>query len=67
MKISHCICHEVSFASIKALAEKEKTVDINVLQEKLPFALNCGMCLPYINRSLKTGETVFGELIIDDV
>jgi bacterioferritin-associated ferredoxin len=67
MIISHCICHEISFQSIKEMADKLNITDIAELQRELDFGLNCSMCLPYVNRTLKTGETKFSELITDDV
>ncbi|MBN4056783.1 (2Fe-2S)-binding protein [bacterium AH-315-J21] len=67
MLITHCVCHEVSFAKIKKLSESMETSEIGALQKEIPFGGNCGMCLPYIKRMLKTGETVFSELVTDDV
>ncbi len=67
MRITHCICHDVSFQSIKELSEKLNTTDIAELQEELDFSLNCCTCLPYIKRALATGETSFNEIITDDV
>jgi len=69
MKITHCICHNVSFAEIKEIADKKHITDIETLlkalQQELPFGLNCQTCLPYIRRTLATGQTEFHEILID--
>ncbi len=67
MKISHCVCHDVSFQSIKELSKELNTTDIVELQKELDFSLNCCTCLPYIKRTLATGEITFNEIITDDV
>jgi len=69
MKITHCICHNISFAEIKALADEKHISDVETLlttlQQELPFGDNCQTCLPYIRRTLATGQTEFNEILLD--
>ena len=72
MRVNHCVCFETTFAELKKLAEDEDEPTIETLQRHHPFGTNCGLCVPYVRRMLRTGETVFsvpltpGPEVVDD-
>ena len=63
--IDRCVCFEVSFERLKAVAEATGADSVEALQAHVPFGLNCQVCHPYARRMLRTGETVFHEIVTD--
>ncbi|NBB76689.1 MAG: hypothetical protein GVY02_04855 [Bacteroidetes bacterium] len=59
MPVERCICHKISFATIKQIAANNGLETIEELREKNICSTNCQMCAPYILRMLETGETSF--------
>ncbi len=53
--IDRCICHEVTFAALRSLAEGG--ADLPELQRRTGCGSSCGLCLAYLARMLATGET----------
>ena len=66
VRISRCICFEVEFSSLRRIAEKTGAKSIEELQEHITFGKRCRLCHPYVKRMLKTGETVFTEILYDE-
>jgi bacterioferritin-associated ferredoxin len=60
--VTRCVCFDVSFERLKALALAEGITDIEALGERIEFGQNCGLCLPYIRLMLETGDTAFAVL-----
>ncbi len=61
MDVDRCVCHEVSLAALKRLADelraRGQTPTADMLSDLTRAATGCGMCYPYIERMLDTGET----------
>lgn len=66
VRISRCICFEVEFSALQKISEKTGAKGIAELQEHITFGKRCRLCHPYVKRMLKTGETVFTEILYDD-
>ena len=66
MQITRCVCYDKTFAELKGIAEKHGCKSIEGLQRHVEFGLNCRLCHPYVHRMLKTGETVFREILIEE-
>ncbi len=66
MRIDRCICFGRSFGELLETARSGRIAEVSELQERVPFGLNCGLCLPYVRRSLRTGEIVFHHVLTDD-
>lgn len=67
MSVDRCVCFSVPFEELKKIADKYDCSTIEELQEHIDFGLGCGMCCPYVNKMLNTGQIEFelsGE--IDD-
>lgn len=61
MPVTRCICHDLSFEQLKALAADDR-LDFEQLQLKTRCGTACGMCEPYVRLMLITGETRFRVL-----
>tara|TARA_R100001143_G_C3361367_1_gene137097 strand:- start:33475 stop:33675 length:201 start_codon:yes stop_codon:yes gene_type:complete len=59
MPVDQCICHEISFAEIKKIAEEKGYTSIEEIQIAGISSTHCKMCEPYIRAMLKTGKTSF--------
>ena len=60
--IDRCVCANMTFAELSA---RQARTDCSL--EELAAALGCGrgctMCLPYLRRMARTGQTRFHEII----
>jgi bacterioferritin-associated ferredoxin len=63
LQITRCVCYDKTFVELKKVAEEHGCASVEALQRHVEFGLNCKLCHPYVRRMLKTGETVFGEII----
>lgn len=63
MNIDRCYCYQKTFDLLKAVAHETGANSIEALQAHVTFGENCQLCHPYVRRMLKTGETVFHEVI----
>ncbi len=63
LRIDRCVCFQVRFADLKAVAEATGASTVEALAEVAVFGRNCGLCRPYVRRMLATGETVFTEVL----
>ncbi len=57
--IRACLCYPHTFAEIKAEAQKQNWTTIEAITNALGCGSGCGLCLPYLERMLRTGETAF--------
>ena len=60
MNIDRCYCFDVLFVDIK----DEDSIDD--VKKKYSCGEKCGLCLPYIEVTLETGETSFDRIITKD-
>ena len=65
MLISRCICRNVQFSELLPLA-RAAGWSLPDLVRETGCGGQCGLCRPYINRMLRTGETEFHEIITED-
>lgn len=57
--VSKCICHSRPFPEIKQYALEHNYTTVEELQEVTFCSCKCGLCIPYIELMLETGETEF--------
>lgn len=57
--VTECICHGRDFEEIKQYAHQNNITAIDVLQDFNYCSNSCGLCEPYVEIVLKTGQTVF--------
>lgn len=61
MPVDRCVCHSVTFETLKALSAREG-LGLAELAKKTGCCTGCSTCTPYVRLMLKTGHTVFPVL-----
>ena len=64
VQIDRCVCIGQSFAALAADA-RPAGLSADQLMTQSGAGACCGMCRPYLRRMLRTGQTVFHELLDD--
>lgn len=57
MAVNRCICHTILFADALTLAAAHRCRTVAELQRHCALGTGCGLCIPYMQRALGTGET----------
>jgi bacterioferritin-associated ferredoxin len=55
--VNRCICRRITFAHALAVARRNRCGTVADLQRHVELGTGCGLCVPYMQRSLLTGET----------
>ena len=66
MQIDRCYCFQQRFSDLKSLANRYGVATVEELQHYVTFGQNCQLCHPYVRRMLRTGQTVFDEIIREE-
>ena len=64
--VDRCVCFQRTFAEIKEVSQQTGLRTLEELIEPAEFGLSCHTCHPYVRRMLRTGETVFSELLLEE-
>lgn len=59
MPVDRCICHEITFADIKMVANERGLSTVRELQTNRIACTNCKLCIPFVELMFETGETIF--------
>jgi bacterioferritin-associated ferredoxin len=62
ISIDRCVCFERSFVELKIRAQENK-LDADGIARRYGCGSCCGLCRPYIERMLETGQTSFHEIL----
>jgi NAD(P)H-nitrite reductase large subunit len=65
VRIDRCICHKATFAAMLAWRERHPKAGFEELQREFRCGTGCGLCAPYVRRALRTGATVFHQIVTD--
>jgi len=57
--VTHCICARQSFADVLVLARRAGWTDVTDVERATGCGARCGLCRPYLEATLQTGETQF--------
>jgi len=60
--IDRCYCEDKPFGDLIDIARRER-IDLRELAHREGCGTHCGWCVAYLRRALRTGETVFHELL----
>ena len=63
--IDRCYCFGQPFAGLKETADRTGAATVAELQAHAAFGHNCRLCHPYVRRMLRTGRTVFHEIVTE--
>ena len=58
-KVTKCICHDRSFDEIETYAREHNLSSVDELQQHDYCSNSCGLCAPYVDITLKEGQTEF--------
>lgn len=58
-KVTKCICHNRTFEEVKAYAAEQSLTSVDELQTHDFCSNSCGLCSPYVEVVLETGQTEF--------
>lgn len=61
-RIDRCFCEKKTFADLLAVARQDD-LGLVALAQREGCGTHCGWCVAYLRRALRTGETVFEELL----
>lgn len=56
--VSRCICCNQEFSHVLAVARDRGCSTVAELKEHLHVSAKCGLCIPFIQKVIETGETV---------
>lgn len=56
-KVTHCVCEDISLAVMLRWAERNDAYSRGAIARALGCSTHCGMCEPFIEYALATGET----------
>jgi hypothetical protein len=65
VRIDRCYCFLRPFAELKEVADATGAGTVPELQTHVVFGQQCRLCHPYVRRMLRTGETVFQEILTE--
>ncbi len=57
--VKECVCHNRNFSEIRQYASQNNINSLNELQDQNYCSNSCGLCAPYVEIILETGQTVF--------
>ena len=60
--VYRCLCYPHTFIDLKQLIEAESLTTVPQITERTGCGSGCGLCLPYLELLLRTGETAFAVL-----
>ena len=67
INIDRCVCYETTFAAIKAWAiTQPKPITRSDVQIEFGCGGGCKLCQPYITCTLRTGQVVFHEILLEE-
>jgi len=58
-KVTKCICYDRTFEEVKEYARENGISSVDELQDLDYCSNSCGLCAPYVEVTLETGQTVF--------
>lgn len=57
--VTECICHNRDFTEVKQYASQNNVTSLDELQSQNYCSNSCGLCVPYVEIVLETGQTEF--------
>ena len=65
IRIDRCVCMKRTFTELKELASA-RSLDFEALRTETGCGAGCGLCASYVKEMLRSGKTVFHELLVPD-
>ena len=64
MKIDRCVCTNKTFKQLHEYA-RDHGEDVEALGRSCGAGAKCGLCRPYLRKTLATGQTVFHHVVVE--
>ena len=64
LEIDRCVCQRTLFAQLLPMA-RENGWDLPQLMAETGCGAQCGLCRPYLREMLRSGTTVFHEVLTE--
>lgn len=58
-EVSKCICYKRTFEEIREYVNEHDISSVEELQERNYCSNSCRLCVPYVEITLESGQTVF--------
>ena len=55
--VVRCVCCDVRFSTVLDALDELRSTTVAELQRDLEIATGCGLCVPYVQRTIETGES----------
>lgn len=65
LTIDRCFCFQKTFAELAEVADQTRAATVADLQAHATFGQKCQLCHPYTRRMLRTGETIFHQIVTE--
>ena len=65
MRIERCVCHKVEFSTVKRWLESHPGATFADIKQEFKCGTGCGLCAPYVRRTMRTGETVYHHIVTE--
>ena len=65
MPVTRCVCSNITFATLKDVADKKNLKSVRALQAEREFGKSCKLCVPYVKQMLVDGRVSFDEIITE--
>lgn len=63
LRIDRCVCHDVPFGEVVQWSKSTGCRSVDEAAREFKCTTSCGMCMPYVERALETGQSVFHEIL----
>ena len=63
LRIERCVCHDVTFREVVEWSKSTRCASVEGAAREFKCTTSCGMCTPYVERALETGQAVFHEIL----
>lgn len=63
--IDRCLCFQRTFTDLQTIAHQAQASTLEELQRHVQFGEKCRLCHPYVKDMLKTGRTVFHQIMTE--
>jgi len=65
--VRSCICYPHTFAQLKEEAAQKGWTSVREITEAEACGSGCGMCMPYLQKMIDTGEVAFEVMLTDEL
>jgi bacterioferritin-associated ferredoxin len=65
VRIDRCVCHKVTFLEVREWCKAHPHAGFEDVQREFRCGTGCGLCAPYVRRTMRTDQVVFTSIVTD--